>query len=80
MKPTPMWRSRLKLRLLLNNQSNLVTLIEMAERGRIRALPVCQHGFHADAEVHREVVAYLASVGCETPLVPDDCGMIGVSE
>lgn len=62
----------LKKKLKRDGQEQLVRLIEDVETKHLERVIVCQSvGFHDDLEIHRHVVDYLASIGCETFLAPD---------
>ena len=74
----------LKIKLLLDNKPELVELIEGAESRNFEVVLVCQSiGFDDDPQIHRQVVEYLATLGCRTHLVADgrpDRGLAGVRE
>jgi len=72
------------LKSLLSDQPQLLLLVNRVEKGEAHVLVVCQSvGFHDDPDIHRRVVEYLQSLGCETHLAPDgkpDRGLVGVKE
>lgn len=62
----------LKQKLKRDGQEQLVRLIEDVETKHLQRVIVCQSvGVHDDLEIHRHVVDYLASIGCETFLASD---------
>ncbi len=62
----------LKAKLKRDGHPQLVKLIEEVETTHVERVMVSQSvGFHDDLEIHRHVVDYLASIGCQTYLAPD---------